>query len=476
MLVERLDALSREAPERIAVRSQGVRPMTRAEFAAAARHAAVAIRGCWDAGTHDGPVAVVVDGTPPSLASLVGALECGLDVVAVEAGAPALTGARDVLADLDVGVVVAAHAPGTWPGATVLDPAGLRGAAGAATPSGGVTDPAGEADLLQLTSGSSGRPRLARQTHAGAVAAALSYVDRFQLAADDVVVLPVSAAHSYGMAGMLSALIVGGSVTSVPTFTPAGAVTALRDATVLFGTPLMYRYLTVGLLGRGEAGALRAAVSAGAPLDAEVAQTFRDRTGVVIRQIYGSTEAGLIACTPVWRAGVPPDAVGPPAPGVDVRVARDGELLVRTPSLMRGYLGDEAPRREDGFQPTGDLGSLGEDGLLRITGRKSHFAKIGGRRVGLALVEEAMRACPGVVDAAARSRAAPDGDERLVGYVVLDGVAPGDVLTALRGGGLAPYEVPSELRELPELPRNHLGKVIAEALDVAAEVARAPGG
>ncbi|MBO0611236.1 class I adenylate-forming enzyme family protein [Myceligenerans salitolerans] len=438
--------------------------MTRAQFAAMARRIGRDIGSRRAGGDREGLAAVVVDGSVPSLASLVGALECGVDVVAVEAGSPALTRSRAVLADLDVSVVVAADPSAVWPGARHLDP---RGGGGPVVPAAGPGGRGpGGAELLQLTSGSSGQPRLARQTHAGAVAAALSYVDRFQLAADDVVVLPVSAAHSYGMAGMLSALLVGATVTSLPTFTPAGAAAALRDATVLFGTPLLYRYLTVGPRHEGGAGALRLAVSAGAPLDAEVAEGVQARTGVAVRQIYGSTEAGLIACAPAWLPGMPPDVVGPVAPGVEVRVASDGELLVRTPSLMRGYLGEGAVRLVDGFYPTGDLGAVGEDGLLRITGRKSRFAKIGGRRVGLALVEEAMKRCPGVVDATARSRPGPSGDEELVGYVVLDGVTPADVLRALRDDGLAPYEVPSALRVISEMPRNHLGKIVAESLEL----------
>ncbi|RPF19987.1 class I adenylate-forming enzyme family protein [Myceligenerans xiligouense] len=470
MLLERLDALAREAPERIAVQAADRPPVTRAEFAAMAREAGHAIRSCWGGKAEDGPVVVVVDGSPRSLASLVGALGCGLGIVAVEAGSPALTGSRGVLADLEVGVVVAADVPALWPNARVLDPGDLGGAVSLTTfPEMFPAAPSCDPELLQLTSGSSGQPRLARQTYAGAVVAALSYVDRFQLAADDVVVLPVSAAHSYGMAGMLSALLVGATVTSLPTFTPAAAAAALRDATVLFGTPLMYRYLTVGPLGRDRAGALRLAVSAGAPLDAQVAEAFRTRTGVAVRQVYGSTEAGLIACTPAWRSGVPPDAVGPVAPGVDVRVAPDGELLVRTRSLMRGYFGDGPLHLDRGFYPTGDLGAVGEDGLLRITGRKSRFAKIGGRRVGFALVEDALKRCPGVVDAVARSRPGPNGEEELVGYVVLAGTAPAEVLTALRDGGLAPYEVPSELRVIAELPRNHLGKVVAEELEEMVE-------
>ncbi len=118
-------------------------------------------------------------------------------------------------------------------------------------------------------------------------------------------------------------------------------------------------------------GGLRLLVSAGAFLPPAIQQGWED-IGVVVMQGYGATETGSGACT-TWRDH-PVGTVGRPVPGVELRIAEDGEVLFRGPSVTRGYWDDPAATAAaftpDGFYRSGDLGRLDGKGRLVLHGRK----------------------------------------------------------------------------------------------------------
>ena len=118
-------------------------------------------------------------------------------------------------------------------------------------------------------------------------------------------------------------------------------------------------------------GRLKAFISGGAALAPETALFFQS-LGIRILQGYGQTEASpLISCNRPSR--VRHDTVGPPVPGVEIRIGDEGEILVRSPSVMKGYWGDtDATDRTviDGWLHTGDVGHLTPDGALVLTDRK----------------------------------------------------------------------------------------------------------
>ncbi|QJU57082.1 long-chain fatty acid--CoA ligase [Sphingomonas sp. AP4-R1] len=125
-------------------------------------------------------------------------------------------------------------------------------------------------------------------------------------------------------------------------------------------------------IGKRFGGRMKALVSGGAPLNPEVGQFF-SALGLTILQGYGQTEAGPVISCNRPRAGIDHATVGPPLLGTEVRIAEDGEILVRGECVMAGYWNNEAETARvlvDGWLHTGDIGVIDDRGRIRITDRK----------------------------------------------------------------------------------------------------------
>jgi len=170
-----------------------------------------------------------------------------------------------------------------------------------------------------------------------------------------------------------------------------GAGWALRLRHALFDW-LVYRRLRAAVGGR-----LRYAVCGGAPLGERLSHFFRG-AGITVLEGYGLTEAsGAVTVNRPGRNKI--GTVGQPLPGVTVRIASDGQILVNGPGVFGGYWRSAAATREaldaDGWLHTGDVGALDDEGFLRVTGRqKELIVTAGGTNVGPALLEDRLRAHP----------------------------------------------------------------------------------
>lgn len=155
--------------------------------------------------------------------------------------------------------------------------------------------------------------------------------------------------------------------------------------------------LVYGKIRQALGGRAKYAISGGAPLGERLGHFFRG-IGLVVLEGYGLTEttAPTSVNTPeLIKIGT----VGPQLPGNSVKIADDGEILIKGPHVFRGYWNNEAATKEafdeDGWFKTGDLGELDEDGFLRITGRKKEIlVTAGGKNVAPATLEDRIRAHP----------------------------------------------------------------------------------
>jgi malonyl-CoA/methylmalonyl-CoA synthetase len=235
-------------------------------------------------------------------------------------------------------------------------------------------------------------------------------------------------------------------------------------ATLLFGVPTMWGRLAasprVALLRR-----LRLCVSGSAPLSPAGFARVREASGQEVVERYGMTETVMLTSNPVdgaRKAGT----VGLPLPGVTVRLAEDGEVLVRGPAVFAGYLGQGAGASftEDGFFRTGDIGEWDEDGYLRLVGRAKELIITGGFNVYPREVEDVLLAHPAVAEAAVVGLPSDEWGEVVVAAVVVAGEAGPDAVSAWCRDRLAPYKCPRQVRVVGALPRNAMGKVDRAAL------------
>jgi long-chain acyl-CoA synthetase len=159
----------------------------------------------------------------------------------------------------------------------------------------------------------------------------------------------------------------------------------------------LFDHLVYGKLRAALGGSMTHAISGGAPLGARLGHFFRG-IGITVLEGYGLTEttAGATLNLP---DKVKIGSVGRPIPGTTIRIAEDGEVLIKGPIVFRGYWKNEAATKEifteDGFFKSGDLGRLDDEGFLYIVGRKKELiVTAGGKNVAPAVLEDRLRAHP----------------------------------------------------------------------------------
>jgi malonyl-CoA/methylmalonyl-CoA synthetase len=279
-------------------------------------------------------------------------------------------------------------------------------------------------------------------------------------------------------AAINTVLASGSSMILLPSkFDAADAVRRLGDVTVFMGVPTHYtRLLQEEGLNRESAGRMRLFVSGSAPLLAETHQEFSRRTGHHILERYGMTETLMNTSNPYEGARVP-GSVGPPLPGVEVRVINAetgkvettpdaiGMLEIKGPNVFAGYW--QAPEKTaqeftaDGWFKTGDLGKIDSNGYVHIVGRVKDLVISGGYNVYPKEVESELDAIPGVLESAVFGVPHPDFGEAVTAAVVLQKGAQltaSDILDTVRSR-LARYKLPKRILLMSELPRNTMGKV-----------------
>jgi long-chain acyl-CoA synthetase len=347
---------------------------------------------------------------------------------------------------------------------------------------GGAPPATSPAALVLYTSGSTGRPKGALLSHRALAIANETWAGPvIGLRDGDVLLAALPLSHAFGINGALFApLLTGNTVALVERFVPEAVATLLDHlgVTVLPGVATMFRRL-LDLPGFAGARGLRLGVSGAAPCPWELAQEWRARTGVRIVRGYGSTELFRPLSYSSDDPTDYPECVGRPVPGVDIRVVNDaggtlpagdtGELLIRTPAVMDGYLDSPDDTRavlDDGWFRTGDLARVTTDGYVTIVGRQRERIKRGGYSVFPAEVEAVVLTHPTVAEAAAVGVPDPTLGEEIVAFVTLRPGADTDAdeLIAWCRARLAAYKYPRRVVIVAELPKSATGKILRARL------------
>ncbi|MEX1336087.1 MAG: o-succinylbenzoate--CoA ligase [Candidatus Limnocylindrales bacterium] len=330
-----------------------------------------------------------------------------------------------------------------------------------------------------FTSGTTGRPKGVVLSHDNHRASAHAWAGLLRPQPGDRWLLCVPLFHVAGLSIVTRATRWGAALDLHPRFEPAAISAALDDGvTHLSLVATQLADLLAERDGRAPPATLRAVLLGGGPIPADLLRRSRE-AGYPVLTTYGLTETGSgVASGGRDRATLDDPTAVRALPGVELRAAPDGEILVRGEMVFAGYLGDEAATARalpgDGWLHTGDHGSLDEDGLLRVSARRDELIISGGENIAPAEVEAVLGAHPDVAEAAVVG--VPDERWGAVpqAYIVPAAGADPDPLELERfcRERLAGYKVPVAFIRLDALPRNAMGKVARAELAAAAEGTR----
>jgi HIP---CoA ligase len=341
------------------------------------------------------------------------------------------------------------------------------------------------ADII-FTSGTTGAPKGAVSTHRQTIAVAVAWAERGQVTERDVYMIIAPFFHTFGYkAGWVVALLCGATIVPQLTFNIDRVLDQVERerVTMLPGPPTIFQELLAHpRRDQHDLSSLRLVVTGAAMVPVALIERMWTELSIeTILTAYGLTEAVVVTmCLPGDDAETISGTCGCAAADFEVRIAgadgrelgpgNDGEILLRGPNVMVGYLDDPAATRAaiepDGWLHTGDIGHLDERGYLTITDRLKDMFTVGGFNVYPAEIENAIMRLDSVIDCAVVGKP----DERLgevgLAYVV---TRPGASLTASDviahcRGRLANFKVPREVVFVATLPRNAGGKVLKRDL------------
>jgi len=339
-------------------------------------------------------------------------------------------------------------------------------------------------DIL-FTSGTTGTPKGVVMTHGRTVGVATDWVAMTGLGPDDRYLMVNPYFHMFGLkAGILASVAAGATMYPEPVFDADRALArvAAERITVLPGAPTLYQSLLDHPdRDRHDLSSLRVAVTGAADIPVElIRRVGAELPFSLIVTGYGLTEAGTASATsPDDDPETIATTVGRARPGFEIRIVegeRDlspgetGEILLRGPSVMAGYLDDPAATAAtlspDGWLRTGDLGVVDERGRLRIVGRSKDMFIVGGFNAYPAEIENHLLRHPDVAQAAVIG--IPDdrlGEVGMAFVVTRSGATDGgDEIMAWCRDQMANYKVPRAIEILSELPVNATGKVVKDEL------------
>ncbi len=353
-------------------------------------------------------------------------------------------------------------------------------------------DPAAVA-IIQYTGGTTGTPKGATITHAALTANARQIIAIDPHAGDDdriIGVLPLF--HIFANAAVLNrTMMAGGTIVLLPRFDAAQTLAAITrtKATGLPGVPTMFQaLLDHPAIGRTNFASLRACISGGAPLPAEVKARFEATTGAIMCEGYGLTESGIATVNP-YEGVNKNGTIGQPLPATRIRlVDRDdpsrppregepGEIVIAGPQVMTGYWNRPDATADafiDGYLRTGDVGTIDADGYIRIVDRLKDMISVGGFKVFPSQVEAVLYRHPAVKEALVIG--IPDryhGEMPKAFVTLFDGAdATGEAICDWLNPQLGKHERVIAVEIRASLPKTMIGKLSRKEL-VAEEQAKA---
>ncbi|MFN2617002.1 MAG: 4-coumarate--CoA ligase family protein [Thermoleophilaceae bacterium] len=357
-------------------------------------------------------------------------------------------------------------------------------------------DPAEDLAVIPYSSGTTGLPKGVMLSHRNIVAN-LEQVGVVQRTSEeDVVIGVLPFFHIYGMTVVMNhSLHKGATVVILPRFDLHQFLELLQEHEVTRANlvpPVVLALSKDPAVDDYEVSSLGVIISGAAPLGVELADACAQRLGCMVIQGYGLTETSPVThSSPETPDGNRPGSVGPSLPNTEVRVVdveggedlstgEDGEVWIRGPQVMRGYLNNEEETRdtvdEDGWLHSGDIGHVDEDGYLFLVDRLKELIKYKGYQVAPAELEAVLIAHEAVADVAVIPCPDEEAGEIPKAFVVRSGELEEDDVIAYAAERLSPQKKVRRVEFVDEIPKSPSGKILRRVLVEREREGQAQGG
>jgi acyl-CoA synthetase (AMP-forming)/AMP-acid ligase II len=345
-------------------------------------------------------------------------------------------------------------------------------------------DPASDLVVLPYSSGTTGVNKGVMLTHRNLVANVCQGAPTLLAGEGERLIAVLPFFHIYGLVVLMcSALSRGSTLVTMPRFDLEEFLRLLQDQRITrayVAPPIVLALAKHPLVDKYDLSELKSIFSGAAPLDASLERACTERLGCEVIQGWGLTETSPVVTTNYNTPGGPrPGSVGVPLPNTEMRVVdpatgadvsrgETGELLVRGPQVMKGYL--NAPEAtaamldQEGWLHTGDLGTIDEQGYVFIVDRVKELIKYKGLQVAPAELEAVLLSHPKVADAAVVRFPDEEAGEVPKAFVVArDPVDPGELM-AYVAERVAPHKKVRQVEFIDEIPKAASGKILRRLL------------
>jgi 4-coumarate--CoA ligase len=338
--------------------------------------------------------------------------------------------------------------------------------------------------VLPYSSGTTGLPKGVMLTHRNCAGNIAQTCEVFPFEDHDVVIAVLPFFHIYGMQVIMNAgLRVGATLVTMPRFDLVGFLQAVQDHKVTVAylvPPIVLALAKQPIVSEYDLSSLRIVMSGAAPLGAELAEEAGARIGAKVFQGYGMTELSPVShLCPLDDPR--PGSIGVLLPncearlvdndtGADVEAGGDGELWIRGPLVMKGYLNNEAATAAtidaDGWLHTGDVGRVDADGHFAIVDRVKELIKYKGFQVPPAELEALLLTHPAVADVAVIPVEDEEAGEIPKAFIVLKpgAAASADDLQQFVAEHVATYKQVRRVEFIDEIPKSASGKILRRIL------------
>jgi acyl-CoA synthetase (AMP-forming)/AMP-acid ligase II len=344
-------------------------------------------------------------------------------------------------------------------------------------------DPAEDLVTLPYSSGTTGFPKGVMLTHRNLVANLAQCRVAHRVSESEIVLGVLPFFHIYGLIVIMNAAVsTGATVVTMPRFDLAECLRLIQEYRITRAylvPPIVLALAKHPLVDEYDVSSLEVVLSGAAPLGADLADACEERLGCRVVQGYGLTETSPVTHVVPDGAENRPGSVGPALPNTECRVidietgadlgpGETGELWIRGPQVMKGYLNNPeataATIDSDGWLHTGDIAQADEDGWFAIVDRLKELIKYKGYQVPPAELEALLVAHPAVADAAVVPSPDEEAGEVPKAYVVLKDEATPEEIMAFVADRVAPHKKVRRLEVVDEIPKSPSGKILRRVL------------